>query len=196
MSANRHLVLASTSRYRRELLERLAYPFDTCSPGVDEASLPGESPSDTARRLSELKAQAVAERFPDALIIGSDQVAHLGDTVLGKPGTHEQAVLQLGRVSGQRVDFVTGVCVYDSKTRRSESRCVLTQVEFRPLSPAVIERYLRLDQPYDCAGSAKSEGLGIALIAGMSCPDPTALIGLPLIALCDLLALHGLELLR
>ena len=190
----RQLVLASTSPYRQELLRRLAYPFETASPETDESALAGEYPFATALRLSELKAKAVACRFPDALIIGSDQVAHSGNDIFGKPGNHENAVVQLKQLSGQTVDFVSGLCVFDSANQRSESRAVTTRVRFRTLSDATIEAYLQKEKPYNCAGSAKSEGLGIALIASMECDDPTALVGLPLIALCDLLQIHGLSL--
>lgn len=191
---SRRLVLASTSEYRKELLGRLDYPFEVTSPAANETPLPGEAPYQLALRLSELKAKAVASTYPDALIIGSDQVAHIGSTIYGKPGSHERAVMQLQQLSGQTVDFVSGLCVFDSKNRRTETRGVTTRVRFRKLSIETIERYLRKEQPYNCAGSAKSERLGIALIAGMECDDPTALVGLPLIALCDLLTIHGLNL--
>jgi septum formation protein len=191
---SRRLVLASTSEYRKELLSRLGYPFEVVSPASDESPLPDEPPKEQAIRLSELKARAVTTRYPDALIIGSDQVAHIGTKIFGKPGTHERAVTQLLELSGQTVDFVTGVCVLDSARNHAETREVTTRVRFRQLSRTAIENYLRREKPYNCAGSAKSEGLGIALIASMQCDDPTALIGLPLITLCDLLAIHGLEL--
>lgn len=190
----RRLILASTSTYRQELLGRLDYPFEIAAPETDETPLPGEPPVAMALRLSELKARAVARHFPDSLIIGSDQVAHHGNEVFGKPGSHDRAVLQLRQLSGRTVDFVSGLCVYDSATERAETRAVVTRVRFRELSNATIENYLRKEKPYNCAGSAKSEGLGIALIARMECDDPTALVGLPLIALCDLLHLHGLNL--
>ena len=189
----RQLVLASTSEYRKELLSRLGLPFETIAPQADESRMALESPRNQALRLSELKARAVAHLFPDALIIGSDQVAHIGDTVFGKPGSHENAVLQLQQLSGQTVNFVSGVCVYDSATNRAETTESTTRVRFRKLSENTIENYLRREQPYNCAGSAKSEGLGIALIDSMHCDDPTALIGLPLIALCDLLGRHGVD---
>lgn len=190
----RRLILASTSIYRQELLRRFGYPFEVAAPATDEAPLLDEPPVATALRLSELKAKAVATQYPDALIIGSDQVAHHGNTVFGKPGNHDRAVLQLKQLSGKTVDFVSGLCVYDSVIDRAETRAVVTRVRFRELSDQTIENYLRKEQPYNCAGSAKSEGLGIALIAAMECDDPTALVGLPLIALCDLLQLHGLNL--
>lgn len=182
-----HLVLASTSPFRRELLGRLNLPFDIAAPHVDESPLPAERPVETALRLSESKARAVAGAFPGALIIGSDQVAHLGGRTFGKPGTHERAVEQLQMLSGQTIDFVTGICLYNVSSGAARSRTVTTRVTFRKLSDALIERYLRVEKPYNCAGSAKSEGLGVVLIAHMECIDPTALIGLPLIALCDLL---------
>lgn len=190
----RQLVLASTSPYRKQLLSRLGYPFEIIAPKTDETPLAGESPAATALRLSELKARAVAAQYPDALIIGSDQVAHQGSTTFGKPGTHENAVHQLLQLSGNTIDFVSGLCVLDSANGRAETRASVTRVSFRELSETTIEAYLRKEQPYDCAGSAKSEGLGIALIARMECDDPTALVGLPLIALCDLLETHGLRL--
>lgn len=189
----RRLILASTSTYRQELLRRFDYPFEVAAPATDESPLPDESPTATALRLSELKAKAVAPQFPDALIIGSDQVAHHGNAVFGKPGNHDRAVLQLQQLSGKTVDFVSGLCVYDSANGRAETRAVVTRVRFRELSDLTIENYLRKEQPYNCAGSAKSEGLGIALIAAMECDDPTALVGLPLIALYDLLQLHDLN---
>lgn len=190
------LVLASTSPYRKELLARLGLPFETASPDTDEAPLPGETPPATALRLAETKARAVRQRFPDALIIGSDQVAHIGDETFGKPGTHDKAVAQLRRLSGRSVDFVTGLCLLDAAKDTARSVNVVTRVRFRPLSDTLIENYLRAERPYNCAGSAKSEGLGIALIARLECDDPTALVGLPLIALCDLLAEAGHPVLR
>lgn len=188
------LVLASTSPYRRELLSRLRLPFETVAPDVDESPLPGEAPPETALRLAELKARAVGRQFRSAIVIGSDQVAHVGSESFGKPGDHENAVRQLRRLSGQTVDFVTGLCVLNVASARSQARNITTRVTFRSLSENTIENYLRAEQPYNCAGSAKSEGLGIALIARMECDDPTALIGLPLIALCDLLSKEGIAL--
>jgi 7-methyl-GTP pyrophosphatase len=195
MPATRRLVLASTSRYRRELLQRLGLPFECSSPGVDESVLEGELPARAAERLSAAKARAVADRFPDALIIGSDQVAYCGDLRLDKPHTHENAVRQLVAVSGQRASFDTAVALLDAATGVLQLRVVPTEVKFRILSPATIEKYLRREQPYDCAGSAKAEGLGIALIERIDSPDPTALLGLPLIALTGLLASAGLPVL-
>jgi septum formation protein len=188
----RRLVLASTSKYRKALLERLGLPFEVAPPAVDERVLSEEAPAATALRLSILKARALEKRFPDALIIGSDQVAALGTTRLDKPGTHENAAAQLRCLSGQTADFHTAVALFDSLTKTMQSRVVLCRVTFRPLSEARIEAYLRREQPYDCAGSAKAEGLGIALIARIETDDPTSLIGLPLIALSEMLERAGL----
>lgn len=185
------LVLASTSIYRRALLERLRLPFETARPEVDESPLPGEKPADLALRLAQAKAHAVADRYPDALIIGSDQVAVLEGRSLSKPGNHENALAQLRAMRGKSIDFFTGLAVHHSGTGRTLYRLVPFSVEFRELPDEVLERYLRAEQPYDCAGSAKAEGLGITLIRKMSGDDPNALIGLPLIALVDLLAEHG-----
>lgn len=181
------LVLASTSPFRRELLARLGLPFEIANPAVDESSLPGESPEATALRLSEAKARAVASKFPDALIIGSDQVACLDGQIFGKPGNHENAVKQLRVMRGRSVNFFTGLCLLNTRTGEAHLCGVPTLVTFRELADTEIENYLRREQPYNCAGSAKSEGLGIAVIAKMEGSDPNALIGLPLIALCDLL---------
>lgn len=185
------LVLASTSIYRRELLARLQIPFETASPDVDEAGLPGESPVATAERLSLAKAKAVAQTFPDALIIGSDQVAYLGEQCFGKPYTRERAVEQLRTMRGKTVIFHTGLCLYNSANGRVQLAGVPTEVGFRQLSEEEIGRYLDKEQPYHCAGSAKSEGLGIALLDHMRGDDPNALIGLPLIALCAMLRAEG-----
>lgn len=185
------LVLASTSPFRRELLSRLQLPFTAVAPDTDETPLPGEAPETTALRLSEAKARAVAARHPDALIIGSDQVAVLDGRIYGKPGTHERAVEQLRTMRGRCVNFFTGLCLYNAATGVAHVRGIPTLVTFRDLSDAEIERYLRREQPYNCAGSAKSEGLGIAVIAAMEGSDPNALVGLPLIALCDLLREEG-----
>jgi septum formation protein len=188
------LVLASTSVYRRELLERLQLPFETASPDVDEAALEGETPAATAERLSIAKAKAVADRFPDALIIGSDQVAHLGSERFGKPYTRERAIEQLQAMRGKTVVFHTGLCLYNSASGRTQLAGIPTEVGFRPLSDGEIERYLDREQPYHCAGSAKSEGLGIALLDHLRGDDPNALIGLPLIALCAMLRNEGMQL--
>ncbi len=189
------LVLASTSTYRRELLERLGIPFETANPKTDETPLAGETPEQTALRLSEAKAKAVAAQFPDALIIGSDQVATLNGQIFGKPGNHENAVRQLQTMRGRTVNFFTGLSLFNSKTGTTRTRGVATLVTFRDLSDSEIENYLRREQPYNCAGSAKSEGLGIAVIARMQGDDPNALIGLPLIALCDMLREEGVAVL-
>lgn len=187
------IVLASTSPFRRELLARLGLPFLTASPDVDETPLPGEAPETTAMRLSESKARAVAARHPEALIIGSDQVACLDGQVFGKPGSHDNAVRQLRSMRGRSVNFFTGLCLLNARTGQARLRGVPTLVTFRDLDDDEIERYLRKEQPYNCAGSAKSEGLGIALIARMAGEDPNALIGLPLIALCDLFREEGIN---
>jgi septum formation protein len=187
------LILASTSRYRRELLERLRLPFDVVSPGVDEAPLAGELPAALATRLALAKAHAVASDAADAVVIGSDQVADLDGQAIGKPGSHERAVEQLKMMSGQRVVFHTAVAVM--RRDRAFERALLAPVavRFRTLLIDEIERYLQLDQPYDCAGSAKSEALGIALLESIDSDDPTALIGLPLIRTCALLREAGLD---
>jgi septum formation protein len=189
------LVLASTSRYRRALLERLGMPFVVADPGIHEERRPGEAPEHMARRLAETKACAVAPRFREALIIGCDQVAVGNGEVLGKPGNHENAVRQLRALSGQEAVFHTAVCVYNTASGTARTRVVPCKVAFRTLDDGAIERYLRREQPYDCAGSAKSEGLGIALIEKMEGEDPNALIGLPLIALVDLLHEQGMDVL-
>jgi len=195
MDQRRRLVLASTSRYRKDLLERLGLAFETAAPGVDEAALPDEAPADTALRLSVLKAESLRTLYPDALIVGSDQVASCGGARLGKPGNHENAVRQLRSLSGKTAQFDTAVSLLDTRTSQIESRLVPCLVVFRTLADASIEAYLRREQPYDCAGSAKAEGLGIALIARMETEDPTSLIGLPLIALTEMLERAGLPVL-
>jgi septum formation protein len=192
MDPSRRLLLASSSTYRKALLERLGLAFEVAPPAVDERMLADEAPAATALRLSMLKARALEERFPDALIIGSDQVAALGDTRLDKPGTHENAAAQLRRLSGQTADFHTAVALFDCLGQTMQSRVVPCRVGFRPLDEARIQAYLRREQPYDCAGSAKAEGLGIALIARIETEDPTSLIGLPLIALSEMLERAGL----
>ncbi|MBP8923563.1 MAG: septum formation inhibitor Maf [Thauera sp.] len=188
------LVLASTSAYRKMLLERLHLPFDTDRPETDETPLPGEAPAATAERLAAEKARAVAGRWPDALVIGSDQVAHLGDEVFGKPGTEARAIAQLQRMRGQTVVFHTALAVLNTRTGHLQVEVIPTQVRFRNLSDDEIRRYVAKEQPLDCAGSAKSEGLGITLLDAMPGEDPTALIGLPLIALSRMLRAEGLEL--
>lgn len=190
---SQRLVLASTSVYRRELLARLQIPFGVAAPEMDESPLPGEAPESTAARLSRGKARAVAAGYPDALIIGSDQVAVLDGVQLGKPHTHENARKQLQFASGKSVAFHTAVSLFNSRTGNMQTRIVSTLVKFRLLNDTQIERYLAREQPYHCAGSAKSEGLGIALIERMEGDDPNALIGLPLIALVDMLTVEGME---
>jgi len=183
------LILASTSRYRRELLQRLRLPFEVVSPQVDETPRPGEAPAALALRLALAKAQAVAASRPEAVVIGSDQVADLD----GKPGTHERAVAQLQQMRGRRVVFQTAVAVVRGDRGFVQSLLAPVVVQFRPLSDAAIEHYLRTEQPYDCAGSAKCETLGIALLDAIDSDDPTALVGLPLIRTCRLLREAGLD---
>lgn len=185
------LILASTSPYRRELLHRLGLPFEVASPQTDESRWPGESPEAMALRLSEAKARAVAGTHPDALIIGSDQVATVDGLIYGKPGSHERAVDQLRVLSGKTVNFYTGLCLYNARTGVVEVCGVPTLVTFRNLTDEEIERYLRREPAYDCAGSARSEGLGIVLLSRIAGDDPNALVGLPLIALCALLRRQG-----
>ena len=193
--SSQQIILASTSPFRRELLNRLKISFIVANPETDETPLDNESPEQTALRLSEAKARAVAAHHSDALIIGSDQVACLDGQVFGKPGNHANAVLQLQTMRGKTVNFFTGLCLFNAATGQAHVRGVPTLVTFRDLSDEEIENYLRIEQPYHCAGSAKSEGLGIALIARMEGDDPNALIGLPLIALCDLFRLENLRIL-
>lgn len=185
------LILASTSPYRRELLERLGLPFTTVAPAVDEHRLPDEPAAQLVQRLAEAKARAVAVSHPDALIIGSDQVACLDDAILGKPGNRANALAQLERASGRSVLFQTGLCLLDARTGQAQTLVEPFRVHFRPLSRAQIVGYLDRERPYDCAGSFKSEGLGIALFARLEGADPTALIGLPLIRLIALLEAAG-----
>jgi septum formation protein len=189
----RSLVLGSTSRYRRELLERLRLPFEVAAPHVDETPLPGELPQALAVRLALAKAQAVAAKFPQAVVIGSDQVADLNGQPLGKPGTHERAVAQLRQMRGQTVIFQTALAVVCSETGFIQQDIAQVRVVFRDLSDQEIETYLRIEQPYDCAGSAKSEGLGIALLERIDSDDPTALIGLPLIRTARMIAAAGVR---
>ena len=195
MQPTPQIVLASTSKYRRELLARLGLPFEVAAPDVEESPLARETPQDTARRLAEAKARAVAARFPQALIIGSDQVAVLERMVLGKPGNHATAVRQLKAMRGKEVVFHTALCLCNAASGHAETRLVPYCVRFRDYSDTQIERYLRREQAYDCAGSARYEGLGIALIAEMRGDDPNALIGLPLIALTEMLAAQGVSVL-
>ncbi len=189
------LVLASTSRYRRELLTRLGMPFEVLAPEVDEMPLPDEPPSATALRLSVMKAQAAAATYTDALIIGSDQVLMLDSEQLGKPGNFDNAFAQLKKMQGKAMVFHTALTLLNSRTGHTQTRDVPTVVHMRPLTDAQITAYLTKEQPYDCAGSAKSEALGIALMTRMDSPDPTALIGLPLIALTEMLLNEGVDVL-
>jgi septum formation protein len=193
--AQRALILGSTSRYRRELLQRLRVPFDVVSPDVDETPLPSEAPQALATRLALAKAKAVAALHPSAVVIGSDQVADLNGDPLGKPGTHERAVVQLQRMRGQTVIFQTAVSVVCQASGFEQTELAQIKVRFRELSDAEIEAYLRAEEPYDCAGSAKSEGLGIALLDAIDNDDPTALIGLPMIRTARLLRAAGIDLL-
>lgn len=188
------LILASTSPYRRDLLARLQIPFEAVAPEADESPLAGESPAATAERLAVAKAQAVADRYPEALIIGSDQVAHLGEMRFGKPGTRDKATAQLRTMSGHTVVFHTGLCLLNAATGRIHLRGIPTEVRFRELSDAEIARYLDREDALNCAGSARSEGLGISLLEWMKSDDPTALIGLPLIALAEMLRAEGIAL--
>ena len=194
-SAIRRLILGSTSPYRRELLLRLRLPFEVVSPDVDETPLASESPRALALRLALAKAQAVALRHPQAVVIGSDQVADLDGEPLGKPGTHARATEQLQRMRGKTVVFHTAVAVVCLETGFSQVDLAQANVKFRNLGDAEIERYLRAETPYDCAGSAKSEGLGIALLESIDSDDPTALVGLPLIRTCQMLRAAGVEVL-
>ncbi|MBB3195152.1 septum formation protein [Roseateles terrae] len=190
----RRLVLGSTSPYRRELLQRLQWPFEVAAPAVDETPLPGEAPEALARRLALAKARAVAAIHPDALVIGSDQVADLDGQPLSKPGDHARAVAQLRAMRGRTVIFHTALAVVCEATGFEAHDLARIEVRFRPLSDEEIEHYLRAEQPYDCAGSAKAEGLGISLLEAIVSDDPTALIGLPLIRTCQLLRQAGLSL--
>jgi septum formation protein len=191
----RHVILASTSRYRRELLSRLRLPFDVQPPDVDETPRAGETPRALAERLALEKANAVAARFPEAVVIGSDQVADLAGEALGKPGDHARATTQLRRMRGQTLVFQTAVAVVCRASGFVQRDLAPVRVVFRDLGDDAIERYLQAEQPYDCAGSAKSEGLGIALLDAIDSDDPTALVGLPLIRTCRMLRAAGVELL-
>ena len=193
-SPSRKLVLGSTSVYRRELLARLRLPFIVAAPDVDETPLPGEAPAALARRLALAKARAVADLHPDCIVIGSDQVADLHGQPLGKPGTHDRAVAQLQAMRGQTVIFQTAVAVVCKASGFVQEDLAPVRVQFRDLGDAEIEQYLRAETPYDCAGSAKSEGLGISLLEAIDNDDPTALVGLPLIRTCRMLRAAGLNL--
>jgi septum formation protein len=192
---HRALILGSTSTYRRALLERLRIPFEVVSPEVDETALPGETPPALAQRLALAKAKAVAAKFPHAVVIGSDQVADLNGQSLGKPGRHDKAVAQLRLMRGQTVVFQTAVAVVCTDSGFEQQSLAAVRVKFRDLTNDEIENYLLIEQPYDCAGSAKSEGLGIALLESIDSDDPTALIGLPLIRTCQMIHAAGIELL-
>ena len=187
------LVLGSTSPFRKAILDKLGLSFETDSPEVNEARLEGESPQQLVARLSEAKARAVAERHPQALVIGSDQVAVIGEDILGKPGTHEKAVEQLRYASGKIVTFYTGLCLLNSGTGSTQVEVVPFNVVFRELTDTQIENYLRKEQPYNCAGSFKSEALGICLFDRLEGDDPNTLIGLPLIRLCRMLEHEGVH---
>jgi septum formation protein len=197
------LVLASSSAYRKELLSRLQLPFDVAVPDIDESPLPGETPSTTALRLAREKAAAVAAKLPGSIVIGSDQVATLDDEQIGKPGNHANALAQLQKMRGREVIFHTALCLLDNRDGRdphSDSAAQLadiqTRVTFRDLPDAELDAYLRIEQPYDCAGSAKNEALGIAILERIDSTDPTALTGLPLIALTGMLRNLGISFFR
>ena len=194
-SLPRTVVLGSTSRYRRELLSRLNLPFEVAAPEVDETPQAGEAPRDLALRLALAKARAVAARHPEAVVIGSDQVADLHGQPLGKPGNHERATAQLQQMRGQTVVFQTALAVVCHASGFEQSDLAPVRVRFRALGDDEIEHYLRAEQPYDCAGSAKSEGLGIALLEAIDSDDPTALVGLPLIRTARMLRAAGVKLL-
>jgi septum formation protein len=196
-SSTPRLILASSSKYRQELLSRLHLPFEAMTPDIDESALPGEAPEATALRLARSKAAAVAALAPGALVIGSDQVATLDGQQIGKPGSHEKALQQLRLMRGRRVVFHTALCVWDGRTDNAALQAqienVPTFVTFRDLSDDELDAYLRIEQPYDCAGSAKNEGLGIAILEKIESADPTALTGLPLIALTGMLRRAGVR---
>lgn len=189
------LVLASTSPYRKAILEKLQIEFSTIAPSVDESALAGESPEQLVARLAEAKAKAAADQFSNALIIGSDQVAVVDGKIMGKPGNHDNAVAQLKRLSGKRIIFLTGLCVYNTISHRTQVEVVPFSVIFRELNETQIEHYLQREQPYNCAGSFKSEGLGIALFERLEGDDPNTLIGLPLIRLIHMLESEGFPIL-
>jgi septum formation protein len=187
------LILASSSAYRRELLGRLRLPFEAISPDIDETPHPGETPDATALRLAVEKARAIAASHPDALVIGSDQVATLDSEQIGKPGDHARALAQLQKMRGREVVFHTALCLWDARTGTHQLENVQTFVTFRDLPEDELDAYLRIEQPYDCAGSAKNEALGIAILERIDSPDPTALTGLPLIALTTMLRRAGVK---
>lgn len=190
---NRPIVLGSTSRYRKALLARLRVPFETAAPNVDESPLDGEAPAATCERLALAKARDVAAHYEHALVIGSDQVANADGLAIGKPGGREEAIAQLARLSGRAIVFHTGVALVDAASGRSHVARIDVTTRFRTLSRTTIEAYVDRERPFDCAGSIKSEGLGIALVEAIVNADPTALIGLPLIAVVDLLRREGFD---
>lgn len=190
---NLDLILASTSPFRYELLQRLHLSFQTFAPNIDESPLPDETPAAWVQRLAVQKAQAAQQRYPRALIIGSDQMAVMGDEILGKPHNHYNAVKQLKKASGQQIDFLTGLSLLNSESGEIQTDMVKFSVVFRTLTDAQIENYLYKDQPYHCAGSFKSEGLGITLLERVEGTDPTAVIGLPLIRLTRMLEQQGMN---
>jgi septum formation protein len=194
-ASSRTLILGSSSRYRKELLSRLNIPFEVAAPEVDETPRLNETPRDLALRLALAKARAVASKYPEAVVIGSDQVADLEGQALGKPGNHANAVKQLQRMRGKTVIFQTALSVICLATGFEQTDLATVKVSFRDLTDAEIESYLQAEEPYDCAGSAKSEGLGIALLAAIDNDDPTALVGLPLIRTCHMLSAAGVKLL-
>ena len=187
------LILASSSAYRKELLSRLQLPFDVAVPDIDESPVAGETPSATALRLARQKAAAVAERHPGCLVIGSDQVATLDDEQIGKPGNHAAALAQLQKMRGREVVFHTALCLWDGRDNSAQVQDIQTIVQFRDLADEELDAYLRIEQPYDCAGSAKNEALGIAILERIDSSDPTALTGLPLIALTGMLRQAGVS---
>ena len=189
------LVLASASPYRRELLTRLCLPFIVAAPGIDETALPGETPKMQALRLACSKADAVSPAYPDALVIGSDQVVVVDGLVMGKPSGHASALRQLRSARGKSMLFLTALCLLNTRTSRRQQCIVPVKVQMRNFTDAQIERYLAKERPYDCAGSAKIEGLGIALVQKLECSDPSTLIGLPLISLCNMLQNEGITVL-
>ncbi|MBE0439284.1 MAG: septum formation inhibitor Maf [Gammaproteobacteria bacterium] len=190
------LILGSSSPFRSELLSKLGLPFETASPDIDEQPLENEQAADLVKRLSEQKAQAIADRYPKALIIASDQVALLDNTILGKPGNHQNAVKQLMAASGKTVKFLTGLVLMNSQTGNIQSSVEMYSVEFKQLTPEQIEFYLNKEQPYQCAGSFKSEGFGISLFNKLQGNDPNTLVGLPLIRLTEMLKAEGIDILQ
>jgi len=193
ISPSQRLVLASTSPFRKEILQKLAIPFDTASPEVDEHELDGESPEKLVRRLAQSKTRAVIADYPEALIIGSDQVACIDGEILGKPGDRQNAMRQLHKASGKTVTFYTGLCLLNARSQCTQVACELFKVHFRQLNEAQIRRYLEHEQPFNCAGSFKSEGMGITLFSKLEGDDPNTLIGLPLIRLVEMLGNEGME---